>query len=99
MIVIMGTIRCPVEAVERLRPPMAAAVAASRAEDGCIEYAYGEDMLEPGLIRVCEVWRDRAALEAHFKAPHMDPWRAARAELGVGDRRLFLYETDRAESI
>ena len=31
-------------------------------EDGCIDYAYAEDVLEPGLIRVSEVWRDQAAL-------------------------------------
>lgn len=99
MILILGTIRAPAGAMAALRAPMAAVVAASRAEDGCIEYAYGEDMLVPGLIRVSEVWRDRAALEAHFKAPHMDPWRAARAALGVGERNLNLYESSDPEPI
>ena len=39
-----------------------------------------------------EIWRDQAAIEAHFKAPHMAPWRAAGAELGVFERKLSLYE-------
>ena len=99
MILVVGTIRCPPENLEALKPSMAAVVAASRAEDGCIEYAYGADMLDPGLIRVSEVWRDRAALEAHFKQPHMDPWRAARAELGVGERNLKLYQANDPEPI
>lgn len=99
MLVIIGTIRAPVDALERLRAPMAEVVAASRAEDGCIEYAYGEDMLDPGLIRVIEVWRDQAALDRHFKQPHMDPWRKVRAELGVGERRLFAYEAGEAREI
>ena len=53
---------------------MAEVVAASRAEDGCIDYAYAEDMLDPGLIRVIEAWRDQAALDRHFKpAAHGPP--------------------------
>jgi quinol monooxygenase YgiN len=99
MILVLGTIRAPVDALEALREPMAAVVAASRAEDGCIDYAYGADMLDPGLIRVSEIWRDRAALERHFNAPHMDAWRAARAALGVGERRLSLYQANEPEPI
>ena len=99
MILVIGTIRAPVGSLEALREPMAAVVAASRAEDGCIEYAYGADMLDPGLIRVTEAWRDRDCLDRHFKAPHMDAWRAARAALGVGERRLSLYESSDPEPI
>lgn len=99
MILVIGTIRAPAEALDALREPMAAVVAASRSEDGCIEYAYGADMLDPGLIRVVEAWRDRDALNRHFEAPHMDAWRCARAALGVGERRLSLYETSAPEPI
>ena len=49
-------------------------------------------MLEPGLIRVFEAWRDQAALDAHFATPHMAAWRAAWPSFGVSDRRLFAYE-------
>ena len=48
--------------------------------------------LVPGLIRVFEAWRDQAAIDAHFQAPHMAAWRAAWPALGVSDRRLSLYE-------
>jgi len=67
-------------------------LAASRAEDGCETYSYGFDAKVEGLIRIFEVWRDQAAIEAHFNSPHMAPWRAAGAELGVFDRQLSLYE-------
>jgi quinol monooxygenase YgiN len=99
MIVLMGIIQAPPDAIDRLRTPMAAVVAASLAEDGCVEYAYGQDMLEPGLIRASEVWRDREALDRHLKTPHMDAWRAARAELGVGPHRFFLYQASEPERI
>ena len=65
---------------------------ASRAEDGCLEYSYGEDVLDPGLIRVFEVWRDQAALDAHFASEHIAAWRAHGQRFGVSDRRLFAYE-------
>jgi quinol monooxygenase YgiN len=92
-IIIAGTVRVPPENLDALRPHQLRMLAASRAEDGCVTYSYGVDVAEPGLIRVFEVWRDQAAVDAHFQAPHMAVWRAACAEHGVSDRKLFAYET------
>lgn len=91
-LVIAGTIRVPPDRLEAFRPHMRAMLEASRAEDGCLEYAYAEDVAEPGLIRVFEAWRDQAALDAHFRTPHLAAWRAAWPEFGVSDRRLIAYE-------
>jgi quinol monooxygenase YgiN len=91
-VVIAGTVRVPPENLTRFKPHMEKMLAASRAEDGCLVYSYAVDVLEPGLVRVFEAWRDQAALEAHFQAPHMAEWRAAWPEFGVSDRRLSLYE-------
>jgi quinol monooxygenase YgiN len=92
-IIIAGTVRAPPENLASLKPHQLAMLAASRAEDGCLTYSYGLDVEEAGLIRVFEVWRDQGAIDAHFKAPHMAVWRAACAEHGVADRKLFIYET------
>ena len=92
-LIIAGTVRVPPENIGRFKPHMAAMLAASRAEDGCIEYSYAEDVAEPGLIRVFEAWRDQAALDAHFRTAHMAAWRGHWPEFGVSDRRLFAYET------
>ena len=46
-------------------------IEASRAEAGCAGYDYAFDMLEPGLMRVQEWWRDEQALRDHFATPHM----------------------------
>lgn len=91
-LIIAGTVRVPPENLAGLKPHMEAMLAASRAEDGCITYSYAEDVVEPGLIRVFEAWRDQAAIDAHFAAPHMAAWRAAWPGFGVTDRRLSLYE-------
>jgi quinol monooxygenase YgiN len=91
-VIIAGTMRVPPQNLPGLKPHMQAMLAASRAEDGCLRYSYAEDVAEPGLIRVFEAWRDQAAIDAHFKAPHMAAWRAAWPEFGVSDRKLFAYE-------
>ena len=46
-------------------------IEASRGEAGCAGYDYAFDMLEPGLMRVREWWRDEQALRDHFATPHM----------------------------
>ena len=94
MIIIMGTVRIPESAIDRVRPAMETMLAASRAEDGCHTYNYAQDVLDPCVIHVSERWRDRAALKAHFESPHMAQWRAASAGLGLSDRNLALYEGD-----
>ena len=92
MLIILGAIRLPPERLPAARGPMAAMANASRAEEGCIHYAYAEDVLDPGLIRVSEVWRDQAALDLHFKTPHIADWRAAWPELSIRDRQLTAYD-------
>ncbi|MBC7166058.1 putative quinol monooxygenase [Phenylobacterium sp.] len=91
-LIIAGTVRVPPENLQAFKPHMQAMLEASRAEDGCVEYAYAEDVAEPGLIRVFEVWRDPAAIDAHFQTAHMAAWRAVWPQFGVSDRRLFAYE-------
>ncbi len=92
MIIVEGTIR--VANPEAARPHMAAMIAASRAEHGCIDYAYAQDLLEPGLFRVIERWESRAHLAAHLQTDHIRAWREAWPMIGISDRQLRLYEAD-----
>lgn len=92
MLLIVGTVRLPPENLERARPAMLAMAQASRAEVGCLEYGYAEDVFVPGLIHVKELWRDQAALDAHFASAHIQAWRAAWPALEIGDRDLRVYE-------
>ena len=94
MIIIEGTVRVPAERLEAARPAMEAMIRASRAEAGCLDYAYSIDVLDPGMVRVTERWESREALKAHFETPHMAAWRAEFGELGITDRSLRLYEAD-----
>jgi quinol monooxygenase YgiN len=94
MILIEGTFRCPPENLDRARKTMTAMIMASRAEHGCIDYAYAQDLIDPSLIRVTERWRDRDAVLKHFASPHMKLWRASWSNLGIGERNLRHYEAE-----
>lgn len=99
MLLIAGTIRLPPENLARARPAMRQMVEGSRAEDGCEEYSYAEDVLDPGLIHITERWRDQAALDRHFISDHIAQWRAAWPDLGIGDRQLRVYEIGDSRTI
>jgi quinol monooxygenase YgiN len=43
----------------------------SRREPGCLSYDLFEDKAVPGRFMTMEVWSDEAALDAHFKTPHI----------------------------
>lgn len=42
-----------------------ALTAASLAQDGCVAYDVFESATRPGVMLICETWRDEAALAAH----------------------------------
>ncbi len=92
MIVVVGQFRFPPERMEEARPVMRRVMEATRAEPGCVEYNYGEDVLDPGLIRVSEIWESREQLAAHMQTAHMAEWQRERAELGLSGRSIMVFE-------
>lgn len=45
--------------------------AASRLDDGCVNYGYYTDVADPLAYIAVEEWRDMDALEAHLREPHV----------------------------
>lgn len=98
-VVVLGTLRFPPENMPKIIPHLRAFVDATRQTDGCIAYDVAEDLFDPGLIRFSEIWPDPASLAAHLKAPHILPWRAASADLGVHERRFTAYEAENPRAV
>ena len=94
MIVVIGQFRLPVERLAEAQDAMARVMVATRAEAGCVLYNYAADLLDPGLIRVSEVWESHAQLTAHLQTPHMQTWVEERAGLGLSERSITVYEAD-----
>ena len=94
MIVVVGQFRLPAARMNEAHPVMAAVMTATRAEAGCVQYNYAEDVLDPGLIRVSELWQSRAQLAAHMQTQHMALWVQERAALGLTERSITVFEAD-----
>ena len=92
MIIVSGYLRVPHERLADLLAVARDTIEATHKEAGCIVYSFAADMVEPGLIRIYEEWENRAALDAHGKAPQMGPWRQKLAEVGVISRQVIAYE-------
>jgi quinol monooxygenase YgiN len=99
MLLIVGTVRLPAGQLGAARPGMASMIEASRAETGCLEYSYAEDVLDHGLIHVKERWTNREALDEHFNSVHIAAWRATWPSIGIGERNLRLYEVGDSQPI
>lgn len=92
MIVVSGYLRLEANVLQQLRPLGRETVLATRAEDGCIVYAFSEDFAEPGVMRIYEEWETQAHLDAHGKTAHIARWREALGGVEILERELKLVE-------
>lgn len=99
MIIVAGTIRIDPDKSEAFLPHAEKMLTATRKEAGCLVYSYAFDVEDAGLVRIYEEWDSRAHLEAHFKVPHMDDWRAALIEIGAHSRAIKAYESEGGEAV
>ena len=99
MLAVLGRFRLPLAIVDQARPLMRQVVTATLAEPGCRTYSYAEDVTEPGLFRVFELWDSREALAAHFETPHMRAWSEQRVALGFFDRKIAMHALGPAEPV
>ena len=99
MQIVSGIIEVHEDDIDKAVAAASAMAHATRAEDGCITYAFYQDIEKPGRFRVYEEWRDQAALEAHFKAPHMAEFRAALQAIRVLGRDVTNYKVDESTKL
>ncbi|WP_026379941.1 putative quinol monooxygenase [Afifella pfennigii] len=99
MITVAGQFRIPEGKQDALLPHARQMLAATRAEEGCILYAFAFDLEDPHLVRVYEEWESWEHLAAHGEAPHMAQWRAALGEIGSFERAVKAYEAGQAKTV
>ena len=92
MLILSGRVVYQPEDLASIRSAALEMVAASRAEDGCIEYEFSEVMGEPGVMRIFERWESREHLAVRGSTDHMATWRAAGAGIEAISRDLSIYE-------
>ena len=62
----------------------------THAEEGCITYAIHRDLDDPCRLVFVERWTDRAVLDAHLAAPHLDTFRAGLDGLLATPTQVFV---------
>lgn len=89
MLIVTGVIEIEPGGLDKARKAAMDMVEATLQEDGCLIYEFSQILGSETRFRVYEEWENRAALEAHFEAPHMAVFRAALAEIGIVSRQIY----------
>ncbi len=64
MVIVAGHLRVEPQARESYLTGCVAVVQAARAAHGCLDFAIGADLLDPGRINIYERWHSQAAVAA-----------------------------------
>ena len=99
MLIVLAKAQVGEGAMEPAMAAIAAMVAASNAEEGCLAYAFTQDVLQPGVLHIVEKWKDEAALAAHFATPHMAAFGAAIAGLDFKVIEAVKYHADEGSPV
>ena len=67
-------------------------VAATRAEEGCINYDLHQASSDPTLFLFYENWEGKEALDKHSQSPHIKAWRARANDLLAAPTEVTLWE-------
>lgn len=99
MLIIEGWMQFAPGEIDKFSEAARQMVDATRAEPGCLHYAFARDMNDPDIIRISERWVDAAALEAHFTSPHMAAFGAGLAQVERLGADVRLYDGDEVRRI
>ncbi len=92
MIVVQGHMRFSPGGVAAASDALKAMVAATRAEDGCLLYAFASDVTDPDFLHITERWRDQAAVDVHGASAHMAEFRKAVAAAQPLEVKVTLFD-------
>jgi quinol monooxygenase YgiN len=95
MLIVAGTFDVDPERREEFLASRTEAIKRSRGETGCLDYTFSADFLDPGRVRLFEIWESRADLEAHQAANRAAPSRAV--DVPVHARNVTYYEIATSE--
>ncbi len=89
---IIGIVVAKPEARAELLAILAAQVAPTRAEPGCMNYDFHVDAGDPCVFMFYENWHSKADLDAHLKMPHLEPLLGRVDELLARPVEITFYE-------
>lgn len=92
MIVVLVEVESSAETIEGLREPLDVMQKASRAEEGCHDYTFSQEICDPNRMRIVEIWESMDALQFHFGTPHMEAFRKVLATSPPASMNVKVHE-------
>ncbi|MBZ0137788.1 MAG: antibiotic biosynthesis monooxygenase [Planctomycetes bacterium] len=81
MLTVVAKVRAKTGREAEVESELSKLVAATRKENGCLNYDLHRSQTEPNVFLFYENWTDRAALDAHAASPHMRAWGAKQPDM------------------
>jgi quinol monooxygenase YgiN len=75
--IVIARVRCRPEQRAGLVELLTTLQEASRRDEGCINYGFSQTIEDENAFVAVEEWRDREALSAHLREPHIREFLAA----------------------
>jgi quinol monooxygenase YgiN len=91
VILAFGTVYAQPGRREEVSELMRATQARVREQPGCVSYEFAETLEEPGRFVLVQRWRDRAAIDEHYRSQAFAEYQAGIAELLVRTSELDVY--------
>jgi len=92
MIVVLVQVDSSTEDIDALRGTLSEMESATRAEAGCHDYSFSQEISDPNRMRIVELWESMEALADHFATPHMATFNAAFESRPPRSMSLKVYE-------
>ena len=94
-----GTVDMPPENVEPALTAARPLIEGAQAEEGCLDYDWCPDPMNPGRIRVFERWESEATLAAHFQRRWYLEMRETLGSYGITNAVTAKYRVDLEEPV
>lgn len=91
-IVIVGTVRVRSDQRARFDTLMSTLADGTRAEPGCVGFAFGPELAAPGSVLVAEEYVDQRALDDHQARPYVADYAAALPGMLADDVTFRIYD-------
>ena len=92
MILVAVEVKVDSGSAEKVKAAIAKMETATRAEEGCITYAFSVDLSDDTTIRVIERWRSMDDIRSHMASPHMAEFNQAMGAIRPKGLDIKAYE-------
>jgi quinol monooxygenase YgiN len=96
MVIVAGTFTVDPERRAEFLEGRVESIRASREDRGCLEYAMSADAVDPGLVRLFEMWTSLADLQAHVERIRSSPPAEGGVPVLARDMKIYAGAEERA---